>query len=122
MFKKTKSGFTLLELLVVVAVIIILFSVVMIAINKARAKSQVAAFKSETRSYQSKLADQCITTGLPFSDFPNDTKSTDWAEDYEEQCADDGIFSITASPTNEAIDCTATVSENGVIYSGSQCN
>ena len=122
-----KKGFTLLELLVVVAVIIILISAIIISMSSARTKSQLAAFKSETRGSYNGLANLCTTTGNAFSNTPDDTKYTNWDGNWDvasnnRNCSSDGKFIIHATPMNTGIDCTATVTENGVTYTGPNCN
>jgi len=117
---KINQGFTLIELLVVVAIMVVLAGTVIIFTGGSKAKAQLATFKSETRGSYAGLSVQCVS-GAALTP-PADTAVTNWAASFSSNCSSSGKFTITAIPVSTTIDCTATVTETGVAYSGTGCN
>ena len=62
-YQKTKNGFTLIELMVVVLVIAILATILLPRLSKARAQAEFASCKSTLRSLQTELAKHFALNG-----------------------------------------------------------
>jgi prepilin-type N-terminal cleavage/methylation domain-containing protein len=114
--KNFKKGFTLIELMVVIAIIAVLTAVVLVSLNTSRSKANKAAFKNETGNYVNKGMSDCLgATSSLIS--PADTTITDWGT-FTDNCSNgDGTFSISA--TNLKVSgCSVVVSDIGAIYTG----
>lgn len=112
--KNFKKGFTIIELLVVVAIIGLLSSIVLASLNDARTKANKAAFKSETSAYVPKGNNDCLgATLVP----PTDTAVTDWDPSFtSDTCSSNGgTFSISANNLKVS-GCKATITQDGASY------
>ncbi len=82
----SQKGFTLIELLVVIAIIGILSSVVLVSLNKARAKSRDAKRMLDIKQIQTALS-------IYFSDYGSYPISSGWRGN----CSDWGSYGITGA-------------------------
>jgi prepilin-type N-terminal cleavage/methylation domain-containing protein len=119
-----KKGFTILELLVVLAIIGIFASIAVVMLGNSRGGAKVAAFKSEVDSLVPLLISICHDRAIVASDVPTGSSYAALAEDPGTQdCGPNSAvtFSIDISSSNGAACTSATITELGATYSPSGC-
>lgn len=116
-------GFTLVELLIVIAIIGILASIVMANLAGARIKAKVAAFKDTVHSMQVKAIEVCYSGTIDFDDvtgsfgtIPSAIDVNNITENVPQDCGPNsgGSFNVNVPSAELTVSCTAVIEETGI--------
>ncbi len=128
---KSRQAFTLIELLIIVAIMGILLSVVLITLNIARNRAKDASFKSTAKSVQTGLVSCCLNSETVLGNTVNQpicTGGGNYPGDESIGTISTGnctgsSFSKEITPgTKNSGNCTkATITTENIIYAGTGC-
>ena len=109
-----KSGFTIIELLMVVALIGILASIIMVSLENARRKANLAAFKHEVSGSVAGLIAECDSNAITT---PAETNNVKWTQLDDAGCGVSGDvqFTITANPRRALPDLVGTECDDTLV-------
>lgn len=116
MKKLNKKGFTLIEMLVVIAIIAILVAIVVPVVSNATEKAKESADAANIRSIAAEMQINYLTADTPAADSTNYTLTQTGNWDYVDNIM--GVTPPTSSPVAIAIDEDGQLSIGGVAVGG----
>ncbi|MCD6149634.1 prepilin-type N-terminal cleavage/methylation domain-containing protein [bacterium] len=118
-----KKAFTLIEILIVIAIIGILVSVIMVSLNVARNKARVAEFQSTASSMNTALVTECNRdTPAPGGiAWPAGNVSGAITAGDPLTCANGEVSGGSVTMTAAYGTCVGSMTQNGVVFIGGDC-
>ena len=105
--QKNRQGFTLVQLLIVIAIIGILASIVLVYLGGARERARIADFKSGASSLKSALTVECSNEAGSYENIELPPSISGFNDDTSVDCGDDGSFSVVVLPANVPESCAS---------------
>ncbi len=132
MINENEKGFTLVELLLVIAIIGILAAVLFVSLGRQRERARVSAFKQQMRALVPSIT-TCIDSGSTTATAGDATPICTVAGNHGNHlansaridCDGSGVYTVVANATGfvgtcvtSAGNCTATCAAEGCVYAG----
>lgn len=115
-----QKGFSLIELLIVIAIIGILASIVLVSLSGAREKARIVSFKASVKSIQTKAVEVCNDGAIDYTDvsgsFGKLPEVIGTIVDDMQVCGAGSVtFQAHIASSQLANTCTAVIEETGIM-------